>query len=320
MFEAKCMLFIYVETPLHAGTGRGLGAVDLPIQRERTTDYPIVQASSLKGRLRAASDPNLHPAVQSKLSKPEHLAIFGPETGNASEHAGALSVGDARVLLFPVRSLAGVFAWTTSRDALARFLREAQMVGLSVDWSLPTEPARDTALVNGATLKAGESVVLEEFSFTPDDRQAETVKAIGQWLANHALPQTGEYQYWRDALPNKLCILPEDAFRDFVRYGTEVQTHIQLDPDKKTVQSGALWTTESLPVDTLLYAPLLATRSRAAGVNLSAKDVLSKVMGLDLHRTQLGGDETTGQGIVALRFAGASNGQPQADATAGGGQ
>ncbi len=309
MFEAKCMLFIYVETSLHAGTGRGLGAVDLPIQRERTTDYPIVQASSLKGRLRAEAKGN--------LADDEWKAIFGPETGNASEHAGALSVGDARVLLFPVRSLAGVFAWTTSRDALARFLREAQMVGVSVNWQLPPEPGKDTALVSGATLKAGESVVLEEFSFTPDESQAAKVKAIGEWLADNALPQTGEYRYWREALPNKLCILPEDAFRDFVRYGTEVQTHIKLDPDKKTVQSGALWTTESLPVDTLLYAPLMATKARG-GTSLSGGQVLQKVMDLGLVRTQLGGDETTGQGMVALRFVNADNGQPQTDATAGG--
>ncbi len=317
MFEAKSMLFIYVETPLHAGTGRGLGAVDLPIQRERTTGYPIVQASSLKGRLRAASDPNFNP--QGGLTKAEHLAIFGPETGSASEYAGALSTGDARILLFPVRSLAGVFAWTTSVDALARFRREAQMVGLSVNWELPAEPDRNTTLVSGDALIAGGSVVLEEFSFTPDQRQANTIQMIGQWLARNALPQTG-YDYWKQALPQKLCILPEDAFRDFVLYGTEVQTHIKLDPDKKTVQSGALWTTESLPVDTLLYAPLMATKSRASGVNLSGQQVLQKVKSIGLVHTQLGGDETTGQGMVALRFANAGNGQPQANATPGGGQ
>jgi len=317
MFEARSMLFIYVETPLHAGTGRGLGAVDLPIQRERTTGYPIIQASSLKGRLRAASDPNLNPQVG--LTKAEHLAIFGPETGNASDHAGALSIGDARILLFPVRSLAGVFAWTTSVDALARFRREAQMVGLSANWELPAEPGKDTALVSGDALIAGQSVVLEEFSFTPDKSQANIIREIGQWLANNALPQTG-YDYWKRALPNKLCILPEDALRDFVLYGTEVQTHIKLDPDKKTVQTGALWTTESLPVDTLLYAPLMATKSRASGVDLNGQQVLEKVKGLGLVHTQLGGDETTGQGMVALRFANAGNGQPQANATAGGGQ
>jgi len=55
MFEAKSMLYLYVETPLHTGSGRGLGTVDLPIQRERVTGYPMVQASSIKGCLRATS-------------------------------------------------------------------------------------------------------------------------------------------------------------------------------------------------------------------------------------------------------------------------
>jgi CRISPR-associated protein Cmr4 len=302
MFDAKTMLFIYVETPLHAGTGRGLGAVDLPIQRERTSHYPIVQASSLKGRLRAATDPSLNP--NSSLSKPEHLAVFGPETGEtASDHAGALSAGDARVLLFPVRSLAGVFAWTTSRDALARFLREAEMVGLKPGWRLPPEPDGKTSQcwVNGDKLIAGGSVVLEEFSFTPDQTHAETVAEVGTWLAKNALPRAG-YDYWEKALPEKLCVLPVDAFRDFALYATEVQTHVRLNPQKKTVETGALWTVENLPVDTLMYAPFMATASRRPDVSLTGKDLLAKVRSTTPERTQLGGDETTGQGMVALRF------------------
>lgn len=293
MFEASAILFIYVETPLHAGTARGLGAVDLPIQRERTTDYPMVQASSLKGRLRAEA--------RGRLPEDEWKAVFGPETANASDYAGALATGDARILLFPVRSLAGVFAWTTSLDALARFWREAALVGLELGgaWA-PSAPADEEALVGeGTDLVAGESVVLEEFSFAP--RRDPAVAAIAGWLAEHALPQSAEYAYWRQALPRKLCILPEDAFRDFARYGTEVQTHVRLDPSSKTVASGALWTSESLPVDTLLYAPLLATPSRN-GTKLSGHEIIARVAGLNLARTQLGGDETTGQGMVALRI------------------
>ncbi len=299
MFDATGLLFIYVETPLHAGTARGLGAVDLPIQRERTTGYPIVQASSLKGRLRAE-------ARRWGMMEAEWEAIFGPETERASDHAGALAVGDARLLLFPVRSLAGVFAWTTSTDALARFRRHAELVGQSVAWDLATGPSQDEAWVSGDALVAGDSVVLEEYSFRPSMARAATVQAIGQWLANHALPPAGEagadvYAYWRAELPRKLCILPEDAFRDFARFATEVQTHVRLDMTTKTVSEGGLWTTESLPVDTLLYAPLLATRSRST-LDLTASVVLEQVAALLLGRIQLGGDETTGQGIVALRF------------------
>ncbi len=298
MFEASSILFIYVETPLHAGAGRGLGAVDLPLQRERATGYPIVQGSGLKGCLRAAA--------RSKLQPTELDAIFGPEQ-DPSEHAGALAVGDARVLLFPVRSLAGVFAWTTSAHALARFYREAAMANLPVAWSVPAAPGDDEALVSGTALKAGDSVVFEEFSFKPKDA---ALAEIGAWIADKALlpapnktGQTDEYSYWRAALRTKLSILPEDDFRDFLQYATEVQTHVRLKRETKTVDEGP-WTEESLPVDTLLYAPLMSSRSRSERVKLTAKEILWKLQNLGLARLQLGGDETTGQGMVALRFYG----------------
>ncbi len=306
MFKAKRLLFIYTETPLHVGSGQALGIVDLPIQRERITQYPMIQASSLKGRLRAELDPAHSP---SKLSKAEHLALFGPEAGEgAADYAGALSIGDAHLLLFLVRSLAGVFAWTTSVDALQRFMRLAHLIDAKVDLKIPPEPKdENTAYVHGSTLLAGGSVVLEDFSFVPDQTYADQVQQIGKWLAANALPQGDEYEYWRSELPNKLCILPKNAFRDFTLYATEIQTHIKIDPDKKTVAQRALWSTESLPTDCLLYAPVLATQTRIPvnGKPLSADEVLQRILDNTQNnclRSQLGGDETTGQGIVFLRF------------------
>lgn len=299
MFDAKSLMFIYVETPLHVGAARSLGTVDLPIQRERSTGYPMVQASSLKGALRAET-------ASQMPDQEEHLAIFGPETPQqASDHAGALSVGDGRILLFPVRSLSGVFAWATSLDVLARFQRDAVRLGQALDWALPTTaPGSDEAWVSGEALLAGDSVVLEEFSFKPSQTQKSLVQRIGSWLADHALRPEREYDYWRSALPARLCILPDDAFRDFAQYSTEVQTHIKLNPATKTVDNGALWTAESLPVDTLLYAPLMATPARRPNVNLSGKQLLQRLADLNLTRLQIGGDETTGQGITAIWMTG----------------
>ncbi|BCX02770.1 MAG: type III-B CRISPR module RAMP protein Cmr4 [Candidatus Roseilinea sp.] len=301
MFEAKTLMFIYVETPLHAGSGRGLGAVDLPIQRERVTHYPIIQSSGVKGKIRA----EVRQRNGWRDDSAEVTALFGKAGEEGASAAGAIAPGDARVLLFPVRSLAGVFAWTTSLHALARFQRECALVGLNFPWldglsEPPEDPATALIGINSA-LKAGESVVLEEFSFRPQPNEA--VARIGEWIAQHALPP--EYTYWQQELPRKLIILPEDYFRDFITHGTEVQTHVRLDPDKKTVQTGALWTTESLPVDTLLYAPLMATRSRVDGTKWSAGDVLN-VLRETLHgqRVQFGGDETTGQGWTTVTLAG----------------
>jgi CRISPR-associated protein Cmr4 len=250
-----------------------------------------VQASSLKGRLRAAGKTK---------GMPHFEAVFGPDTENADKHAGALSPGDAKVLLFPVRSLKGVFAWTTSVEVLQRFRRDAAMVGIEPEWVTPKAPEEGDALIGSNVLKADDKIVLEEFTFTPKIDQV--MSQIGQWLAKNALPQTDEYGYWREELPKRLVILPNDDFRDFVTFSTEVATRIKLDPEKKTVDEGP-WSEEYLPTDTLLYAPLMATPPRTESELGSGQDVLEAVKNLRLTRVQLGGNETVGRGSVYLRIA-----------------
>jgi CRISPR-associated protein Cmr4 len=308
MFQATDILFLYVETPLHAGTGAGLGAVDLPIQRERVTGYPLVQASGIKGVLRGLAE------RETGEESAKVITTFGPETGNASEHAGAFSPGDGRLLLFPVRSLLGIFAWTTSRHALSRFVRDAGFAGQKFEWSLPelpkNEKGEELALVcTGNDISADDQVVLEEFSF--EVQANKEVDEAAKWLADEALPDGDAYQYWREALKKRLIILPEDDFREFTRFSTEVVTRVQLDNKKKTVRSGALWTEENLPTDTLLYVPIYATRPRSSQPPegwTDANKVIEFVRETAQGRAQIGGNETIGRGIVTMRWAG-SNGK-----------
>ena len=139
-------LYLYTETPLHAGTGSGLSSIDLPIQRERATQYPMIQGSGIKGKLRAsfadALDEDREISKEDKEKREETInVIFGPPSTNGagSDHAGALVAGDARLLLFPVRSLNGVFAYTTSYDVLSRFRREIDraQVKTALHWEIP---------------------------------------------------------------------------------------------------------------------------------------------------------------------------------------
>ena len=46
--EAK-LLLVETLSPLHAGTGQGIGVIDQPIAREKATGIPFVPGSSLKG-------------------------------------------------------------------------------------------------------------------------------------------------------------------------------------------------------------------------------------------------------------------------------
>ncbi len=302
MFDRAAIIYLYVETPLHAGSGTSLGIVDLPIQRERTTGYPIVQASGLKGCLRDAV---------SNMKPQKVELVFGPDTQRASEHAGAISVGDARILLFPVRSLSGVFAWVTSKDVLARFRRDAQMAGVSLNWT-ETGPETDgEALVSSKkALVKDDCIVLEEFSFKAKEHT--TAKEIAEWLAQNALPACEEYDYWRKALPQRLVILPENAFRDFTLFSTEVVSRIRLDDETKTVARGALWSEEHLPSDTLLYALLFASKPRANSPPSDLQDAASVLKfvtdRIDGKRLQLGGDATVGRGFVKVRISEGSHG------------
>ena len=95
------MLGLLAETPIHPGTGRSVGVVDLPVAREASTDYPVIVASGLKGALRdkAAAMGMDDDDVDARFGKPDR--------------AGDLVVCDGRLLLLPVRSLTASFRWAT---------------------------------------------------------------------------------------------------------------------------------------------------------------------------------------------------------------
>ncbi len=294
MFDAATMLYLYAETPLHAGVGSTLSAVDLPIQRERATQYPMIQGSGIKGKLRAVAE----------AQEMKHLlAIFGPDTNHAEDYASALVVSDARILLFPVRSLAGVYAYVTSACVLSRFKRDFERDGRTLGWpDVPTVP-KEQAMVSSETgvLLDGQQIMLEEFSY-PASFNAD-LSTIAGWIADHALPDS--YDYWKQKMRESLVLLPESDFRDFALHATEIITRVSLNRATKTVDKdkGALWTEEHLPAESLLYTPIYAMATRnTEGEKLSAQEVVAAVQGLKGHYLQLGGDETVGRGIVRITW------------------
>ena len=304
MITETRMLYLYVESPLHAGVGSGLSSIDLPIQRERTTQYPMIQGSGIKGKLRAAIEGD-----RNKLPVDEQVKVdmlFGPsaEEGKGNEHAGALILGDARILLFPVRSLNGVFAYTTSYYALNRFRRDIERStgNGKLPWNVPNSVEGKALVTTTCKVQANDVMVLEEFSF--DIQKEQEVDKIAKWIAENALP-ANLGSYWSDKIKSSLVILTDDDFRDFALYATEIITRVRLDRDKKTVVNGALWTEEHLPSDTLLYVPVYATNARKNGRSESAVDILriAKELGTkEGNYLQLGGDETVGRGVVQVQW------------------
>lgn len=304
---------ILAETPVHAGTGAQLGAVDLPIQRERHTGWPTIYGSGLKGVFRdhAQAEPDV-------FKNGQVAAVFGPETEKGSggkeqdRYAGALTISDARLLLLPVRSSGAAFRWVTCPMALARLSRDAADAGLQAPPSIGSEkgPDADTALVPAKL--PGDRVLLEEFDFSA--RQSDDAKKIAAWIGDQLFPTAREYGYWREQVQKTLAIVSDDDFTDFCQHATEITTRVKLEEGTKTVQRGALWTEENLPSDSLLYSMCVAwppAQGAAAGIDGGAGGVMGLFEQLVKARRviQVGGKETVGRGFVAIRISGGNNGE-----------
>src|SRR5450759_4324338 len=135
------LTFVHAFTPLHAGIGQGAGVIDLPIAREKATGLPFLPGSSIKGALRTRLLQEIDEQNKRLLA---YKDIFGSDPGEAEQmRASSVLFSDQRVLLLPVRSIAGTFAWVTSPYVLHRFIRELAEV------SLPEKAPKDVPTISG---------------------------------------------------------------------------------------------------------------------------------------------------------------------------
>ena len=279
------LLGLSAETSIHAGTGRSTGVIDLPIMRESHTNWPCVYGSAVKGALRGLA---LDRMLAQVINREDIVHVFGPDTQNASDHAGALSVGDARLLLLPVRSLSSHFKWVTCPALLKRAAADARRLGLNdaVEYQ-GAMPKDNEAIVPEASQK---QLFLEEFCF--EQKAADLSKLLG-WLGRFGA------EGFAAALQSQLAIVSDDMFAHLATFATPVTPHIAIDNERKAVKAGALWYEETLPPETVLYLALAANPSRQRDSNISAEQVLHKALGLfgpERPYLQLGGNETVGMG------------------------
>ena len=304
MFTDSRMVFLYAETSFHPGSGDSIVGVDLPIQRERHTNYPKNQGGGVKGAIR-----NL--AREKGLPKAELDEIFGPEDAS---HQGAVSLMEARILLFPVKSLKGVFAWITCPFVIERFKRDIKRMNpnfLSLnDIKIFSVPSDKVFVTNPCLVSTSKNqTVLEDLSFDADRSKNTEVNMLAEWLGNYALRNTDDsYDYWRNKLRDSLVIISDEAFRDFVVNYTEVSTRHKRS-ETGTVEAGALWNEETLSSETLMYSGLLASRSNKKGSTLSGTEIIERVEKI-LNEScfiQMGASETVGQGFLGIRCYEPSN-------------
>jgi CRISPR-associated protein Cmr4 len=298
------LTLIHALSPLHAGTGHSVGAIDLPIARERPTGIPLIPGSSIKGALRARS-----PRTDGK-DDPITRDVFGPDTANSSDHGGSVQFSDAHLLLLPVRSLAGTFAWVTSPHLIRKFARGAREVRPDLA-RLPGSPAMSTCCVLSEALAIpganGRRVVFEDLDFNVEPGQEALLRAFAVDLGRLLFPDgSADAGDWRTSLTDRICLVHDDMMSFLLETAMEVQAHIRLNNDTKTVERGGLWYQESLPAESVLSGLVVAADVTAANgrQKREAKELLDHVASLTSGLVQLGGKATTGQGSCFVRIGG----------------
>jgi CRISPR-associated protein Cmr4 len=298
------LLFVHALSSLHPGAGQGAGVIDLPVAREMATNVPYLPGSSLKGVLRDRYTAN------------NGDNIFGPEAGSitdANARAGAVIFSDQRLLLLPVRSLAGTMAWVTSPFILQRFRRDCLNLGLTPpDDTFPgglASLARARVVgprqADGQTLEASELVVtlkdkggndVKKVILEDLDLEARVYKSVNnwaEWLKTRLFRQDAE---WQELFARRFCIVHDDVFSFLLETATEVIPRNQLDRNNKTSKN--LWYEEALPAESILVGLVMAQQVGEDG--LTPDSVLTEIAGLTTEPVQLGGHSTIGRGLCRL--------------------
>ncbi len=238
--------------PVHIGTGgMRLGRVDNSIVREPGTRLPKIPGTSLSGAIRSYS---AYRYGKRKCSgQKDHCGspscpicyTFGSITGEGEiqkSFSGVVSIGDARLLFFPVYSMAGPL-WVTSPSTLADF-------GIK-------ESVSDNKAKMAQGLKEYQNLNLGWLM----------VEKEGDLILN--MPQIN--------LPNpvkeRIVMISDKLFSQVVNSNLEVRTSVSISPETGAAEEGALFTYEAIPRASFLLMDIVVDDYRSA---FPAYNVLEK--------------------------------------------
>ncbi len=265
---------LLAETSIHPGAEQTGGIVDLPVAREKATNYPFIAGSSLKGAL-------LDAAKQSGMEEKERNRIFGEQN-----QAGNLLVSDARLLLLPVRSLSSSWRWATCPHLLGRLARDCRRSGGNEVVDKTPRVASGSYLATSG--KDGGKLYLEERNFTPANPDANLEK----WI--ETISPLIDDANTQNQLKERLIVLHDDDFAWFATNGLAVQARNVLNEKKASTN---LFYEETLPPETLMYALLAERMANADGTLNPVHQIFQKRPYL-----QVGGNETVGQGWFNVQW------------------
>ena len=289
----------YAVSPIHAGSGTSTSAVDLPIQRERHTNWPHIQATGVKGAFRA----HFRNFVDQTKDKQLINLVFGSDEQDGWDKKidnlpGAMSVSDARLLAFPMRSNIAPFVWVTCPSVLKRLKTDLQYISLGEKMTIDEQDIQKDNAVNIGNNNISGQVILEDAVVNMFDEKQED-------------------EFFKNTFPElkNLLLISDDMFDYAVSYCTEIQTNIKIDSDTGTAKDGALRYQEFLPADSVLYSIVHYSGRNVSEIKdekqtelkklveeMQAEKIKSFVEDTIKDFIQIGGDETLGKGICKLEW------------------
>lgn len=294
MYKDKKIIYIKALTPIHAGAGQTLENVDMPIQRERHSNIPKIEASSLKGSIKHL----LYNKLENN-DKNELYTIFGPE-GSEENYASAIGVTDAKLLFFPIKSATDIFKLITCPYVLKRWVEDLR---LQDDFEKDSFDISDLKVNEGMCLtNSKEPIILEEYIFTKDEQSSEKFKKY-ICTKDEKSPEKFKEDIFNnitdlDLDKNRIVILNDSDFVDLVTMYTEIITRNKIDVKTGAAGDTGLFTEEYLPTETILYFTVLAAPSFNEKDIKTADNVLKYFYDNVDRAFQVGGNATIGKGFV----------------------
>lgn len=262
-------IFYHFYTPLHFGSGTTLSYVDLPVERERHTNYPVMPSTGIKGVFRAR--------YQQENGESKAESLFGK-----GDEEGGLIFTDGKILFFPVKSARGVFVWITCPTVLKRFERDLKII--KSDFTINsldslTFENDEQAFVTDGKVTVNDYVILEEMSFKKKNIVDFT------WLDD---------KFGIEIEKTRIAVIPDNIFSYLVKNATEINARIKIDQTKGVVYEGALWYEELVPAESIFYSLVLERKENCIN---EFRTFISKD---ERAIFQFGGDETLGRGFAKV--------------------
>ncbi|MEZ2239638.1 type III-B CRISPR module RAMP protein Cmr4 [Microcoleus sp.] len=285
------LAYLYLLSPLHTGGTSQEGNL-VGIARESHTDLPYLPSSSIRGRLRAAT-PEIHRTklwgntIDDVTSAIANLNYTQESTQNQTTTPststvvtnliqGALWVGDAALVWFPVPSLSHGVVWISSHFLLRRWMRLTNS-------KLPIPEVGSFSKGNSKNL------YLKDAIFKATD--------LKEW---------NEQNQWRQYLPagsqetntiSQVLVLSDQDCQVLIQSSLWRQVKVKLD-EKKNVDGGFRYE-EAIPPETVMFFPWGSTVATNGQVS-DASAIIQTILQKNGTVWQFGGQESLGRGFVEL--------------------